>query len=103
MRRLIWSTDAIDDLKAIRSYIEATNPPAASRVAMALVDAANSLVAFPDRGRAVRSGVRELTTVRPYVIRYVVLPDEVRIAFIRHGALNPKAPASLRPLPHPGV
>ena len=90
MRRLIWSTDAIDDLGAIRSYIAETNPPAASRVAAALVDAANGLVAFPNRGRPIRSGVRELTTVSPYVIRYVVLPDEIRIAFIRHSARRPE-------------
>ncbi len=90
MRRLIWSTDAIDDLKAIRSWIAEANPRAASRVAAALIEAANSLVAFPDRGRPVRSGVRELATVRPYVIRYVVLPDEVRIAFIRHTARRPE-------------
>lgn len=90
MRRLIWSTDAIDDLRAIRSYIAEANPGAASRVAAALADAANALVAFPDRGRPIRPGVRELTTVRPYIIRYVVLPDEVRIAFIRHSARRPE-------------
>lgn len=91
MRRLIWSTDAIDDLRAIRFHIAQTNPRAASRVAAALVNAANGLVAFSNRGRPVRSGVRELTTVPPYVIRYAVLPDEVRIAFIRHGARRPEA------------
>ena len=90
MRRLIWSTDAIDDLGAIRSWIAETNPKAASRVAAALMEAANGLVAFADRGRPVRPGVRELTTVRPYVIRYVVLPDEVRIVFIRHTARRPE-------------
>ena len=90
MRRLIWSTDAIDDLRAIRTYIAQTNPTAASRVAARLVNAANGLVAFSNRGRPVRSGVRELTTVPPYVIRYVVLPDEVRIVFIRHGARRPE-------------
>lgn len=90
MRRLIWSADAIDDLRAIRSYIAETNPGAASRVAAALVNAANGLVAFPNRGRPVRSGVRELTTVPPYVIRYAVLPREVRLVFIRHTARRPE-------------
>jgi addiction module RelE/StbE family toxin len=86
MRRLIWSTDAIDDLRAIRSYIAESNPSAASRVAERLIDAANSLVVFPDRGRPVRTGVREHTIIRPYIIRYAVLPDEVRIAVVRHSA-----------------
>ena len=90
MRRLIWSTDALDDLRAIRSYIEEASPPAASRVAAALVEASSSLVDFPYRGRPVRSGVRELTSVRPYVIRYAVLSDEIRIVFIRHGARHPE-------------
>ena len=89
MRRLIWSADALDDLRAIRLYIAEASPSAATRVAEALIDATNALVAFPDRGRPVRSGVRELTTVPPYVIRYVVLADEIRIAFIRHSARRP--------------
>ncbi len=91
MRRLIWSTDAIHDLRSIRSYIAETNPLAASRVAAALGDAATGLIAFPNRGRPVRSGVRELTTVPPYIIRYAVLPDEVRITFIRHSARRPES------------
>ena len=90
MRRLIWSTDAIGDLRAIRSYIAETNPAAASRVAAALMRAANGLAAFPERARAVRPGVRELTTVRPYVIRYAVLAEEVRITGIRHSARRPE-------------
>ena len=90
MRRLIWSADALEDLRAIRSYIEGASPPAASRVAAALVESTSSLVAFPNRGRPVRSGVRELTTVPPYVIRYAVLSDEIRIVFIRHSARRPE-------------
>lgn len=90
MRRLIWSTDAIGDLRAIRSYIADTNPAAASRMAAALMGAANGLTTFPDRGRPVRPGVRELTTVRPYVIRYAVLAEEVRVTGIRHTARRPE-------------
>lgn len=90
MRRLIWSTDAMEDLGTIRSYIAQVNPGAASRVAAALVGAANGLVVFPDQGRPIRPRVRELTTVRPYIIRYVVLPDEIRIVFVRHSARRPE-------------
>jgi toxin ParE1/3/4 len=90
MRRLIWSTDALDDLRAIRSYIEEASPPAAARVGAALVEATSSLLEFPNRGRPVRSGIRELTTVPPYVIRYAVLSDEVRILSVRHGARRPE-------------
>lgn len=86
MRRLIWSVDAIEDLNAIDRYIREFNPRAALRIASALVDAAGNLAAFPDRGRLVRPDVREWLMVRPYVIRYVVLTEEVRVIFIRHAA-----------------
>ena len=89
MRRLIWPTDAIGDLRAIRSYIAESNPAAASRVAAALMGAANGLTAFPDHGRPVRPGVRDLTTVRPYVIRYAVLAEQIRVTSIRHSARRP--------------
>ena len=91
MRRLIWSIDAIEDLKAIDRYICEFNPRAAFRIASALVDAAGNLTTFPDRGRLIRPGVREWVTVRPYVIRYVVLTEEVRVMFIRHSARRPVA------------
>lgn len=51
--------------------------------------AAESLVEFPDRGRLLRAGIRELVAVPPYVIRYAVTEDEVRIIKIRHSAQRP--------------
>jgi plasmid stabilization system protein ParE len=53
-----------------------------------LLAAGESLSRFPERGRPI--GLRrELVIVRPYVIRYRVLPDRVEILTIRHGAQAP--------------
>ena len=90
MRRVIWTEQAREDLIAIRSYVQEFNLPAAIRLAVRLNDLAESLAAFPDRGRAIRHGLREATTIRPYVIRYAVLPDEVQIITIRHSARRPE-------------
>lgn len=89
VRRVAWSDQAREDLIGIGLDIEASNPRAASEVASGLVDLSESLREFPNRGRPVRPGVRELTSFRPYVIRYAVLDAEVRIIAIRHAARRP--------------
>ncbi|ODT89786.1 type II toxin-antitoxin system RelE/ParE family toxin [Phenylobacterium sp. SCN 70-31] len=89
MRRVVWSVEAQVNLDAIRAYIGYFNPAAARRVAVRLVAAAESLAEFPDRGRPVRHGHRELVAVAPYLIRYFVAGDDVVIATVRHGARSP--------------
>jgi toxin ParE1/3/4 len=51
---------------------------------------AESLTEFPDRGRDAGEGMREMTVVRPYVIRYRVAEDAVFILRIRHSARMPE-------------
>ena len=51
-----------------------------------LLDSANSLGEFAERGRPIEGGRRELTIIRPYLIRYRVASDTVFILRIRHGA-----------------
>lgn len=89
MRRLIWSVEATDSLRAIHSYVAQFNPFAARRLAVRLNSAAESLCELPERGRPVSDGIRELTTTRPYVIRYLVHDDTIYIVVIRHGAREP--------------
>ena len=89
MRRVVWSEEAKDDLVEIRKYVEAFSVAAGRRLAIKLVALAESLDDSPERGRVVRAGVRELTTIRPYVVRYVILADEVRILTVRHSARRP--------------
>lgn len=90
MRRVVWSQEAKDDLVEIRKYVEAFSVAAGRRLAIKLVALADSLDETSERGRVVRAGVRELTTIRPYVIRYVVLSGEVRILTVRHSARPPQ-------------
>ncbi len=45
---------------------------------------------MPQRGRFVGNNVRELTAIRPYVIRYLIDESgDVYIVTIRHGAREP--------------
>jgi len=89
MRTVIWSGEARSNLVAIRSYIGSFNPMAARRFAARLVAAAESLDELAERGRPTGRGMRELTVVAPYIIRYRVHADRVIILRIRHGARRP--------------
>ncbi len=91
MRRVVWSDQAREDLIAIGNYLEEYSPAAARGTAGALIGLSESLCEFPNRGRPVKFGVRELTSLRPYVIRYAVLDAEVWIVTIRHSARKPLA------------
>lgn len=82
----MWTAEAADNLDAIVSYIELFHPPAAARIAARLIDLADSLAAFPERGWDAGEGRRELTVVPPYLLRYRVEVDRVIILRIRHGA-----------------
>ena len=54
---------------------------------MALVEAGNALEHFPHRGRPVPgTDKRELVTAYPYIIRYRIVGNTVRILRVRHTA-----------------
>lgn len=80
---------ALDELEAIRTYLDQFNPSAAVRLTVELTAAGNSLAEFPERGRLVRGDRRELVAVWPYVIGYRALGGTVTIIRIRHGARRP--------------
>lgn len=86
LRQIVWTEEAVEHLEAIVTYISAFNPAAAARLADRLVEVADSLAEFPDRGRDAGGGRREMTTVWPYILRYRVEGDTVFILRIRHGA-----------------
>ncbi len=85
---VVWSPQAIDDVRRINNFIAAENPVAAARIARELLIAGDSLALFPRRGRPSRlTGRRELVAVYPYVIVYRILENEtVDILRIWHGA-----------------
>ena len=64
----------------------AFNPDAARHLAQRLITVAESLTEFPERGRDAGGGMREIPTVRPYIIRYRVENGAVFILRIRHSA-----------------
>jgi len=86
MRRIVWSEPARGDLESIRAYIGQFDPSAAQRMAERLLAAADSLEQFAERGRPIDEGRRELTIIRPYLIRYRVTAETVFILRIRHAA-----------------
>jgi toxin ParE1/3/4 len=88
--RVIWSPTALRQLARIFEYLDELNPRAALQVSASMVTVADSLESFPHRGRpAGKTGVRELVTIYPYVIRYRVTRDEVRILRVRHTSRLP--------------
>lgn len=89
MPELKWSDQAVEHVHAIVSYIAQSNPPAAETIGARLVPLGNSLVGSPNGGCPGDDGVRELVTVRPYILRYRVIEDRVVILGIRHSARAP--------------
>ena len=93
MAGIIWSREALARLALIFEYIAEFDPNASARIVDRLLAAGESLNDLPNRGRPAMDGTRELVTVPPYILRYEVLGDTMRIVAIRHGAQHPRDPA----------
>ena len=90
---VVWSPLALRQLDNIFDYLHALNPRAAAEVSAALVAAGESLATFSHRGRPVpQTDLRELVTAYPYIIRYQITRDRVRIVRVRHTARRPTQP-----------
>jgi toxin ParE1/3/4 len=84
--RVIWSPTALRQVSRIYTYLAEFNPQAARDIAQRLLEAGESLASFPHRGRRVRgTGLREWPIVKPYIIRYRIAGEVVRILQVRHG------------------
>lgn len=84
--RVRWSHGAWEDIQRIFEYIHAENPNAAIKVTRTIYDAAQSLDAFPQRGRPGRvPDSRELIlpAIR-FTIVYRIQNDTVQIAHVFH-------------------
>lgn len=90
MARVTWSRRGLASLNAIFAYLYDANPDAAAGVFLAIRDAVDSLGEMPGRGRPIGEGRRELTHLRPYVIRYRVKGNRVTILEVRHAAREPE-------------
>jgi toxin ParE1/3/4 len=69
LREIVWTEEAVAHLAAIVDYLAAFNPAAAERLGRRLIAVADSLAEFSERGRDVGNGLREMTTVWPYILR----------------------------------
>jgi len=86
LKKIVWTDEAVEHLEAIVTYVSVYDPAAAERLGRRLIELAESLAEFPDRGRDAGDGKREMTTVWPYILRYRVEAERVIILRLRHGA-----------------
>ena len=89
MVQVVWTKRAISDLEGIRNYVAQDRPMAADRLADKLFRAGNALDEKPDRGRRISGNRRELTHIRPFLIRYRVKAGAVEILAVQHQARKP--------------
>ena len=89
MAKVIWTDQAIADVIEIVDWISADKPGAGARVAEKLRKAGYSLDQFPERGRSISQGRREMVVMPPYLIRYRVEGARVTILEVRHAARKP--------------
>jgi toxin ParE1/3/4 len=84
---LIWRSQALTDLRAVRDYIARDDPGAANGIAQRIRQAVMQLETFPQQGRpGRRQGTRELiVSDTPYIVVYRVRAGTIRILRIMHG------------------
>ena len=86
MTEVIWSRKAIRQLRGIEIYVARFRPLAAQRLALRIIACTDDLRAFPDAGRPISRGRRQIVAISPYILRYRHEEDAVVILEVRHGA-----------------
>lgn len=91
--KVILQPLALEDLEAIVRHVAQDDLQAANRLGMSLLDRAESLAQFPERGTNVRRrpGVKRLVRA-PYLIFYRIDNARRCVDVLRfwHGAQNPR-------------
>jgi len=89
MVKIVWTQQAIDDLKSIHDYISAESKVYAKRMIEKLIACVHQLERFPESGRIVpelgQNSIRELIEGN-YRIVYKINPDHIGIVRIHHSA-----------------
>jgi addiction module RelE/StbE family toxin len=85
--RIFWTDAALNQLEAIRDYLEQTSPDYARRVVERLVDRSEQIAAFPRSGRMVPE--YEIDDVRQiiegsYRLIYLIKEDQVEVLAVIH-------------------
>lgn len=86
---ILYTPEAVDDLKRLRSFISEKNPYAAQRVAGELLEGINNLNIFPKMGIPVSrapdpSIIRDLF-IGSYTVRYLLAGEKIHILRLWHG------------------
>ena len=86
--RVLWTTNAANDLAHIIERIRQDNPAAAQRVAQTIYNAVAALKTSPYRGRiGLANETRELLFAPwPYIAVYEILQNQVHVLRIRHAS-----------------
>lgn len=87
--KLVYTAEAIDDLKRLREFIADHNPSAAARIAAELVGKIELLPDFPNMGAPVEmapvpDSVRDMVFGK-YVVRYSVHATAIIVLRVWHG------------------
>jgi addiction module RelE/StbE family toxin len=86
---VIWTNEAIADLKAIKDYISKSAPETAERFSLSFLDAPDRLERFPRSGQVVPEfGIEEIREIqfRGYRIIYQVADGACYIRAVVHGS-----------------
>ena len=94
MAEVIWTETALKNLREITDYVAEASPAKADKLAARLSEVPDMLEQTPRIGRRVpefnRDDIRELVTVRPYRIIYVIRDETCYIAAIVHSSRDLK-------------
>jgi toxin ParE1/3/4 len=88
VRRVVWSDQALADLKAVKDYIVRESPSGAETVVRAIEEAADRLVDVPLAARMIPEfgdTDRRETFVYDWRLMYRVEPDHIRMLRVVHG------------------
>jgi addiction module RelE/StbE family toxin len=92
MAQVIWAGSALKQLREIDDYLSERSPDAAATVVTRLSQAPRLLETTPRLGRCVPEfgleHVRELVTVRPYRIIYLVRDEVCEVVAVVHSSRN---------------
>ncbi|OGA42290.1 MAG: plasmid stabilization protein [Betaproteobacteria bacterium RIFCSPLOWO2_12_FULL_68_19] len=87
-RALVWSPEAVDDVKGIAAYIERDSPWYARAVASKIVETAETIPQYPELGRVVPEigdpAIRE-RFVHRYRVIYRIEQTRILMAAVIHG------------------
>lgn len=86
--RLVYTSEAVDDLQRLREFVENHNPAAAVKIAQTLITGINKLKRFPhiaiEVKRAPDPDVMRDLILGDYIIRYLLHGDSIYILRLWH-------------------